>query len=253
MHVAEVFSEWISHSAHFTIIPLPLVDGLHQTAAASERHWQRPRVEHPDCPTHNLISSESDSTPQLVGSALTSMVHLSQTKEAGGGCTPSAPISWPRGRPPKGCTMKDGARNSPLSSPDRGGADSDGYSTASAVHSTNRHRRRQHSEKQLIPAYLDMPIFKLTYPNTDVTYTLWRFDVQGWLDQYQEESMMPHIYASLWGYLGRWVCFLEGSPNLTMTELLECMDHAFGDVCKNDTLIRSLYEIRQKEDESMVE
>ena len=36
-----------------------------------------------------------------------------------------------------------------------------------------------------------MPIFKSTDPNTDVTYTLWRFDVQGWLDQYQEESMMP--------------------------------------------------------------
>ena len=31
-------------------------------------------------------------------------------------------------------------------------------------------------------------------------------DVQGWLDQYQEESMMPHIYASLQEHLltARW-------------------------------------------------
>ena len=27
MHVTEAFSEWISHSAHFAVIPLPLVEG----------------------------------------------------------------------------------------------------------------------------------------------------------------------------------------------------------------------------------
>ena len=47
------------------------------------------------------------------------------------------------------------------------------------------------SEKRLAPMHLDMLMFKLTDPNMDVTYTLWRFDVQGWLDQYQEESMIP--------------------------------------------------------------
>ena len=99
--------------------------------------------------------------------------------------------------------------------------------------------------------HLDMPIFKSTDPNADVTYTLWRFDVQGWLDQYQEERMMPHIYASLRGYPGRWVCSLEDGSNLTVTELLECMDCAFGDVHKYDTMIHSSYEIRQKEGESM--
>ena len=77
--------------------------------------------------------------------------------------------------------------------------------------------------------------------------------MQGWLDQYQEENMMPHIYASLQGYPGRWVHSLEGGLNLTVTKLLECMDHTFGDVCKYDTMICSLYEIRQKEGESMEE
>ena len=77
--------------------------------------------------------------------------------------------------------------------------------------------------------------------------------MQGWLDQYQEESMMPHIYNSLRGYPGRWVHSLEGGPNLTVIELLECMDHTFGDVDEYDTMIHSLYEIRQKEGESVKE
>ena len=101
--------------------------------------------------------------------------------------------------------------------------------------------------------HLDMPIFKSADPNADVMYTLWRFDVQGWLDQYQEESMMPHIYASLRGYLGRRVYSLEDGSNLTVTELLEHMDRAFGDVCEYNMMIHSLYEIGQKEGESMEE
>ena len=92
-HVAEVFSEWISHSAHFAIISLPLAEGWHQAVAASERCWQRSRVEYQDCLMHNLISSELDSALQLVGSAPASMVHLGQTEETGGGHTPRVPIS----------------------------------------------------------------------------------------------------------------------------------------------------------------
>ena len=36
-HVVEAFSEWISHSAHFIVIPLLLVEGWHQAVATSER------------------------------------------------------------------------------------------------------------------------------------------------------------------------------------------------------------------------
>ena len=87
----------------------------------------------------------------------------------------------------------------------------------------------------------------------DVMYTLWRFDMQGWLDQYQEESIMPHIYTSLQGYPGRWVHSLEDGGNLTVPKLLACMDKAFGDVCDFDTMIRSLYKIRKKDRESVEE
>ena len=95
--------------------------------------------------------------------------------------------------------------------------------------SSHCHRRKWCGQKQLAPVHLDMPISKSTDPNADVTYTLWRFDVQGWLDQYQEESMMPHIYNSLRGYPNWWVCSVDGSPNLMVTELLEQMDCACGD------------------------
>ena len=71
---------------------------------------------------------------------------------------------------------------------------------------------------------------KLTGPNADITYTLWRFDAQGWLDQYQEESMIPHIYNSLRGYPVRWVHSLDGGQNMTVAQLLEWMDHTFGDM-----------------------
>ena len=163
------------------------------------------------------------------------------------------PTSQLRGKPPKAHPMKDGTGNSPPSSPDRGGADSNGYSMVSEAQSTHCYRRKQWGEKCLAPMCLDMPIFKLTDPNADVTYTLWRFDIQGWLDQYQEESMMPHIYNSLREYPSRWVHSLEGGPYLMVTKLLEHMDHSFGDLHEYDTMIHSLYGIRQKEGESVEE
>ena len=34
--VGETFAEWISHSAHFAMKPLPLVEGWHHVVMASE-------------------------------------------------------------------------------------------------------------------------------------------------------------------------------------------------------------------------
>ena len=198
-----------------------------------------------------MMSSESDSMLPLVGSALPSAVWMGQLEE-GGSHSLRVPSSWPRGRPPKHRPAKNGMGNLPLSSLDRDGVDSNGYSKVGKAPSSHCCRRKWHGEKWLAPACLDMPIFKLTDLNADVTYTLWRF-VQGWLDHYQEESIMPHIYNSLRGYPSWWVHSLDGGPNLTVTELLEQMDHAFGDVHKYDMMIHSLYEIRQKEGESMEE
>ena len=51
----------------------------------------------------------------------------------------------------------------------------------------------------------------------------------------------------------QWVYSLEDGGNLTIPKLLACMDWAFGDVNDYDTMIRSLYKIRQKDNESVEE
>ena len=144
---------------HFTVILLALVGEWCKAVATSEQHHQRSKADHQGHPMMNLTSSESDSTLQLVGSAPPSMAWMSQVEEAGGGQASKVPTSRLRGRPPKPCPTKDGTGNSPPSSPDQGGADSDGYSTVSEALGTHHHRRRQQNEKCLTPAYLDMLIF----------------------------------------------------------------------------------------------
>ena len=139
--VAEAFSKWISRYAHFVIILLLLVEGWWRAMATSDRHCQRFRTEYPNCPVPRMVSSESDSMPPLVGSTPPSVAWMEQIEE-GGGCAPRAPSSQPRGRFPKACPVKDGAGNSLPSSPDRGGTDSDRYSTVSKAQNTHCCRRR---------------------------------------------------------------------------------------------------------------
>ena len=107
---------------------------------------------------------------------------------------PKVPVhySWWRGLTP--------------SSPDRGAPDSDGYSTVSETvgcQHRRRGRRGSRERKWLAPMRLDMPIFKSTDPGVEVTYTLWHFDVDAFLEQYDEASMRLHIFASLHGYPGK--------------------------------------------------
>ena len=42
-----------------------------------------------------------------------------------------------------------------------------------------------------MPTRLDMPIFKSTDPGAEVMYMLWCFDVDAFLEQYDEASMHP--------------------------------------------------------------
>ena len=109
------------------------------------------------------------------------------------------------------------------------------------------------AERRLALARLNLPIFHSTDANADVTYEIWRFDVQGWLDQYDEASMHPHIFGSLQGYPGKWARSLPGGMNISLKDLLRCMDHTFGNMRDYDSMIRSLYEIHQKENESVEE
>ena len=122
-----------------------------------------------------------------------------------------------------------------------GALDSDGYSTASeAAGQWCHHRgcRGSREKKQLAPARLDMPIFKSTDPGAEVTYTLWYFDVDTFLEQYDEASMCPHIFASLHGYPGKWAHTLDEGKDISVQDLLMHMEKMFGN--KNDYDARML-------------
>ena len=160
------------------------------------------------------------------------------------------------GRPPKSQCTTVGGGGLPPSSPDRRAPDSDGYSTVSETTGLqHRHRgcRGSREKKQLAPTRLDMPIFKSTDPGSEVVYTLWRFDVDAFLEQYDEASMCPHIFASLRGYPSKWARTLDEGKDISMRDLLMHMEKTFGNKRNYDAMIRTLYEVQQREDETMEE
>ena len=84
-------------------------------------------------------------------------------------------------------------------------------------------------------------------------YTLWHFDVDTFLEQYEEASMCPHIFASLHGYPGKWVCTLDEGKDISVQDLLMHMEKIFGNKCDYNAVIRTLYKVQQKEDEMVEE
>ena len=84
-------------------------------------------------------------------------------------------------------------------------------------------------------------------------YTLWRFDVDAFLEQYDEASMCPHIFASLCGYPGKWARTLDKGKDISMQGLLIHMEKTFSNKHNYDAMIRTLYEVQQKEDKMVEE
>ena len=119
----------------------------------------------------------------------------------------------------------------------------------------HRHRGRRGSRerKQLVPARLDMPIFKSTDLAVEVTYTLWCFDVDAFLEQYDEASMCPHIFVSLHGYPGKWACTLDEGKDISVQDLLMHMERTFSNKHNYDAMIRTLYGVQQRDDEMVEE
>ena len=79
------------------------------------------------------------------------------------------------------------------------------------------------------------------------------FDVDAFLEQYDEASMHPHIFASLHGYPGKWARTLDEGKDISVQDLLMYMEKMFGNKRDYDTMIRTLYEVQQKEDETVEE
>ena len=204
-----------------------------------------------------MNAGDSDSSVLLVGSAPQQAGRASAVEEAAKArlTTHMGAVHLCRGPPKSQCTVVGGG-GSPPSSLDRGALDSNGYSTVSETTGC-QHRCRGHrgsrEKKWLVPVRLDMLIFKSTDPGVEVTYTLWRFDMDAFLEQYDEASMCPHIFASLCGYPGKWAHTLDEGKDISVQDLLMHMEKTFGNKRDYDAMIRTLYEVQQKEDETVEE
>ena len=65
--------------------------------------------------------------------------------------------------------------------------------------------------------------------------------------------MHPHIFASLRGYPGKWARTLDEGKDISMQGLLMHMEKMFGNKCDYDAMIRTLYKVQQKVDETVEE
>ena len=200
-HIEEAFSEWISCSAHFNVSLLPLMEAWQWSIIAYDHRRLRSLAENPAYNAPVGVAWESDSSSQLVGSApqqderTSGIGERTEVRPTG-----HAGAAHSCRRPPRTqCTIVGGG-GLPPSSPDKGVPDSDGYSTVSETvgcqHMCRGHRGSR-ERKRLAPARLDMPIFKSTDPGAEVMYMLWCFDVDAFLEQYDEANMCPHIFTSL--------------------------------------------------------
>ena len=84
-------------------------------------------------------------------------------------------------------------------------------------------------------------------------YTLWQFKMDAFLEQYDEASMHPHIFASLCRYPGKWAHTLDEDKDISVQDLLMHMEKTFGNKRDYDAMIRTLYEVQQKEDKTVEE
>ena len=132
VHMEEAFSEWISHSAHFAISLLPLVEAWQWAVATSDCQRLRGWAENSAPRIPVVTVGESNSSVQLVGST-PQQAGRSTTVEEMADARPATHVGtarqcrWPL---ESQVTVVSGG-GSPPSSPDRGVPDSDGYSTAS--------------------------------------------------------------------------------------------------------------------------
>ena len=79
------------------------------------------------------------------------------------------------------------------------------------------------------------------------------YDVDASLEQYDEASIHPHIFASLCGYPGKWARTLNEGKDISVKDLLMHMEKMFGNKHGYNAMIRTLYEVQQKEDETVEE
>ena len=65
--------------------------------------------------------------------------------------------------------------------------------------------------------------------------------------------MRPHIFTSLRGYPGKWACVLDEGKDIPVRDLLMHMERTFSNKCDYDAMIRTLYEVQQRDEETVKE
>ena len=65
--------------------------------------------------------------------------------------------------------------------------------------------------------------------------------------------MCPHIFASLRGYPGKWAHVLDEGKDISVQDLLMHMERTFSNKCDYDAMIRTLYEVQQRDNEMVEE
>ena len=65
--------------------------------------------------------------------------------------------------------------------------------------------------------------------------------------------MCPHIFMSLHGYPGKWARMLDKGKDISVQDLLMHMERTFGNKRDYDAMIRTLYEVQQRDDEMVEE
>ena len=65
--------------------------------------------------------------------------------------------------------------------------------------------------------------------------------------------MCPHIFTSLCGYPGKWAHTLDEGKDISTQDRLMHMEKTFSNKCDNDAMIRTLYEVQQRDNETVEE
>ena len=65
--------------------------------------------------------------------------------------------------------------------------------------------------------------------------------------------MCPHIFASLYRYPSKWAHTLDEGKDISVQDLLMHTEKIFGNKCDYNAMIRTLYEVQQKEDKMVEE
>ena len=98
---------------------------------------------------------------------------------------------------------------------------------------------------------IDLPVFKSTDENANMTYNNWYFDIQQHRLNHTDESLLPHVYQSLQGFPGELAHSLKKVPSLD--DLLAKLDDYFRVVEELDAMNRHLYTIKEGTQDGVAE